>query len=92
MNYTIFLAEFKRDKQKALTLSEIVQEMALTRIDDSANAEERFTVEENLLINNIQHNIELWREEIVDGVNSQGSSPMLPMRQGSNSNIILSPP
>ena len=36
LNYTIFLADFRRDRQKALTLSAIVQELALTRIDDSA--------------------------------------------------------
>ena len=43
LNYTIFLADFKNDKQKALTLSGIIQELALTRIDDSASPDEQFT-------------------------------------------------
>ena len=64
LNYTIFLAEFKRDKQKALTLSAIVQELALTRIDDSpSDDEDRFTQEEHDLIESIQYNIDLWMEE-----------------------------
>jgi len=37
LNYTIFLAELKHEKQKALKLLEIVQELALNCIDDSAS-------------------------------------------------------
>ena len=53
LNYTIFLADFKKDRQKAITLSTIIQELALTRIDDSVSPESRFSQEENELIENI---------------------------------------
>ena len=76
LNFTIFLAEFKKDKQKALTLSEIIQELAHTRIDDSAQPSERFTDEENELIASIQYNIELWRDELAElALNEQESAP-----------------
>ena len=53
LNYTIFLADFKRVMQKALTLSAIIQELALTRIDDSVSPDEHFTQEQNELIESI---------------------------------------
>jgi hypothetical protein len=45
INYTIFLAELKHEKQKALKLLEIVQELALTCVDDSASPDDQFTAE-----------------------------------------------
>ena len=41
-----------------------MQELALTRIDDSpSDDEDRFTQEEHDLIESIQYNIDLWMEE-----------------------------
>ena len=57
-------------------MSEIIQELAHTRIDDSAQPSERFTDEENELIASIQYNIELWRDELAElALNEQESAP-----------------
>ena len=64
LNYTIFLAELKREKQKALKLLEIIEELALTCIDDSVSPDTEFTQEEKDLLDDIATNIELWKSEL----------------------------
>jgi hypothetical protein len=60
LNYTVFLVDLRNDQKRALNLSRITQELAMTKIDDSANPEKDFSKEEVALIIAIQHNITLW--------------------------------
>lgn len=42
----------------------MIQELALTEIDDSADPNKNFTIEETDLLGSIGHNISIWEDEL----------------------------
>ena len=59
-NYTIFLHEIRKDTIKAINLLKVTQELALTLIDDSADALKDFTQEEYGLMDSIKVNLHIF--------------------------------
>lgn len=64
LNYTIFLSELRNDQAKALKMLQVIQELALNEIDDSADPDGNFTLEETDLISYIGNNIIIWTQEL----------------------------
>ena len=76
VNYTIFLHEIKNDTMRAVNLMKVTQELALTAIDDSAQAFDDFTQEEFDLLETIKSNLALFMKE-KPMIGNAGSSILL---------------